>query len=103
MDKTASTVDLVPTLLNMMGIETGYSYLGRDIFDEAYEGYAVFSDGSFISNGLVIECQKDGNYRIIENRWGIGLTEEDYAKLTNFTSTFREMANELLITDYYRE
>lgn len=102
-DKTASTVDLVPTLLNMMGIEAGYSYLGRDIFDEAYEGYAVFSDGSFISNGLVIECQKDGNYRIIENRRGIELTEEDYAELTDFTSTFREMANELLITDYYRE
>ncbi len=50
-NKTLNTSDLLPTVLNLMGIESGYSYIGQDAFDPDYVGYALFSNGSWISNG----------------------------------------------------
>lgn len=47
-DKTASSIDVVPTIVNMMGMGDTAVYIGNDIFDENYAGYAYFSDGSWI-------------------------------------------------------
>lgn len=58
-DKTLNTADLLPTLLNMLGIDSSYSYLGQDAFDEAYEGYALFSDGSWISGNLAFDAAEN--------------------------------------------
>ena len=44
-NKTLNTSDFLPTVLNMLGIEPEYDYIGSDAFDDGYKGYALFSDG----------------------------------------------------------
>ncbi len=48
-DKIASSIDLLPTIVNLMGLGDCSMYVGHDIFDDSYEGYAYFSDGSWIA------------------------------------------------------
>lgn len=48
-DKIAGSVDLLPTIVNLMGLGDCSVYVGHDIFDDSYEGYAYFSDGSWIA------------------------------------------------------
>lgn len=48
-DKIASSIDLVPTIVNLMGLGDCSMYIGHDIFSDNYEGYAYFSDGSWIA------------------------------------------------------
>jgi arylsulfatase A-like enzyme len=47
-DKLMNTSDLLPTVLNLLGVESPYSYIGRDAFEESYEGFVPFSNGSWI-------------------------------------------------------
>ena len=102
-DKTLCTADLLPTVWNLLGVEVPYSYLGQDAFDDSYEGYAVFSDGSFIGSGLVCQKEKNGAYRIIQNERQLELTDSDWQQLTSFVEEFRHMANLLLTSDYYKQ
>lgn len=46
--KTVGMNDIVPTLINLMGFGDCSMYVGQDIFDENYVGYAYCSDGSWI-------------------------------------------------------
>lgn len=48
-EKIASSIDLVPTVINLMGLGDCSMYVGHDIFSDSYEGYAYFSDGSWIA------------------------------------------------------
>jgi len=48
-DKITSSIDLLPTIVNLMGLGDCSVYLGHDVFDESYEGYAYFADGSWIA------------------------------------------------------
>ncbi len=102
-DKTLNTADFLPTILNMLGIDSPYFYLGQDAFDENYEGYAIFADGSFISDGLVCEREDDGTYRVIANETGAQLTEEIFKSMASYVEEYREMANLLLTSDYYSQ
>lgn len=46
--KYTSTVDLLPTILNLFGIQTDTRYFaGRDVFQFEDNGYVCFSDGSY--------------------------------------------------------
>ena len=49
MDKVLNTSDLLPTVLNLLGVESPYHYIGYDAFDASYEGFVPFSNGSWIS------------------------------------------------------
>lgn len=60
-DKVNSQLDILPTVLNMMGFEySEETYTGCDIFDDDYSGYVFFSDYSwydgihYVENGQVI-------------------------------------------------
>jgi len=55
-EKTNSQLDILPTLLNLFGIEyqDGY-YIGNDIFDPSYKGYAFFSDYSWYDGENYVE------------------------------------------------
>ena len=44
-DKLLNTSDLLPMVLNLLGVKSPYEYIGEDAFDEAYEGYVPFSNG----------------------------------------------------------
>ncbi len=58
-DKVNSQIDILPTVLNMFGIEYEEEYyIGNDIMDEAYTGYAFFSDYSWYDGNVYVENGK---------------------------------------------
>ena len=88
-NKTLNTADLVPTVLNMMGIKTDFHYLGQDAFDPDYKGYVIFPDGTWITNGVKSTAST--------------LTEEENAKMDALAAQFIHISNLLLTSDYYKE
>ena len=54
-EKVVNTADLLPTVLNLLGVESPYDYIGNDAFDEAYEGYVPFSNGSWIAGDTAFD------------------------------------------------
>lgn len=54
--KVNSQIDILPTVLNLFGIQyTEEFYIGRDIFDPNYGGYAFFSDYSWYDGNVYVE------------------------------------------------
>jgi len=99
-NKTLNTADFVPTMLNLLGVESEYNYLGRDAFDPAYEGYALFPDGSWISDGVACKVSS-GGYEILENKKNKQLTDEYLEQMHQKTLEFIRVSNLLLTSDYY--
>ena len=101
-DKTLNTADLVPTVLNLLGIDSPYRYLGQDAFDAAYQGYALFPDGSWICDGVACKIEGDGQPKILENSGNKEITAAYLDEMALLTREFIHVSNLLLITDYYR-
>ena len=99
-DKTLNTADLLPTVLNLMGIEPPFGYLGQDAFDPAYEGYALFPNGSWVSDGVICKMES-GVPEILANEKGKDLTAEYMAKMSDRVLEFVGISNLLLTSDYY--
>ena len=99
-DKTLNTADLVPTVLNLMGAETEFDYLGQDAFDENYIGYALFPNGSWISDGVGYSSAS-GRVFIFEE--GKEMTPELIAQMDKVVNEFVYANNQILQTDYYRK
>lgn len=55
-DKVNSQIDILPTVLNLFGVEyiPNY-YVGRDIFDDNYTGYVFFSDYSWYDGNVYVQ------------------------------------------------
>lgn len=102
-DKTLHTADFLPTVLNLMGIQSPYQYLGQDAFDPDYEGYALFPDGSWISDGVACKAGVGGNDRILFNVSGKELTQEYMDSMSEKVGSFIHISNLLLTSDYYRD
>lgn len=84
-DKVNSQIDILPTTLNLLGIDyVKEHYIGNDIFDFQYQGYAFFSDYSwfngevYVSNGDV--SQIFNNPKDYSKGW---IDVEDSSTLTN--------------------
>ena len=58
MDKVLNTSDLLPTVLNLLGVDSPYDYIGQDAFSESYEGFVPFSNGSWISGDTAYDSGK---------------------------------------------
>ena len=101
-DKTLNTADLLPTVLNLLGIDSPYHYLGQDAFDPNYEGYAMFPNGSWISDGVICNTGSDGKPVIIANENNKVLTEEYLLEMAKKNQEFINISNLLLISDYYK-
>ena len=99
--KTLNTADFVPTMLNLMGIDSPYRYLGQDAFDPRYEGYALFPNGSWISDGVACKVNASG-YAIIENRYQKEITQSYLDEMSKKTQDFIAVSNLLLSSDYYK-
>lgn len=99
-DKTLNTSDLLPTVLNMLGIESPYRYIGQDAFDENYEGYALFSNGSWIARGIAYNAVSGKTMTVKDNAVQVtdALMEEMAQKVNNFV----RINNLILETDYYK-
>lgn len=98
--KTLNTSDLLPTVLNLMGIESPYSYLGQDAFDDRYEGYALFPNGSWVSNGVAYNVSNDRTM-VLED--GAAATKELVARMSQTLSRYVYINNLILETDYYSQ
>ena len=98
-EKTLNTSDLLPTLLNMLGMQQEYPYLGQDAFDENYIGYALFPNGSWICDGVAYSVTSDRTMILGNSSKPITeLTEQ----MTQLVQEFVHMNNLILETDYYR-
>ena len=95
-DKTLNTADLLPTVLNLMGMNPDWQYLGQDAFDPNYEGYCVFPDGSWISDGVVYQSGK-----VIVNMKNKTCTDEYLEYMRQKAQSFIHISNLLLTSDYY--
>lgn len=95
-DKVLNTADLLPTLVNLFGLESDYRYLGRDAFDESYEGYALFADHSWVTAQGAYQ-----NGAVISEFTEEGMSEEEVARVNELCKTFVRMNNLLLESDYY--
>lgn len=102
-DKTLNTADLLPTVLNLLGIDSPYAYLGQDAFDPNYEGYALFTNGSWVTDGVICKASSGGNYEILANENGVELTQEYMQKMSQKVLDFVRVSNLLLISDYYSQ
>ena len=99
-DKTLATCDLLPTMLNLLGVDSPYRYLGRDAFDECYPGYVLFSDGSWITGNTVYDISTGEAYDLNGNP----LTPADslVQEMTQRSEAFIRTNNLILKTNYYK-
>ncbi len=96
-DKLLNTSDFLPTMLNLLGVDSPYSYLGRDAFDPNYTGYVLFSDGSWIYDGV---AYSDGV--ILMNEDDREVTQEEIDAFAELIEEYRNINNLLLISNYYK-
>ncbi len=99
-EKTLNTSDLLPTVLNLLDVQTEDDYIGRDAFDEDYEGFAPFSDGSWISGDVAYDAGEDEVLLLEED----AVVEETFLEeMSEEVGEFVYIHNLILETDYYEE
>ena len=98
--KTLNTSDLLPTVLNLLGVDSEYEYIGHDAFDEDYEGYAIFSDGSWISGDVAYDASTEE--LIIVSGKKKTVSEEFQAEMAALAEEFTNINNLILETNYYK-
>ena len=99
-EKTLNTSDLLPTVLNLLDVQTEDDYIGRDAFDVDYEGFAPFSDGSWISGDVAYDAGEDEVLLLEED----AVVEETFLdEMSEEVGEFVYINNLILETDYYEE
>ena len=98
-EKTLNTADLLPTVLNLMGVPFQYNYLGQDAFDIHYDGYALFADGSWICDGVAYSSNTEETYILEE---GKTVTAERMEQMALYANDFIRINNMILETNYYK-
>lgn len=99
-DKVLNTSDLLPTVLNLLGVESDYEYIGSDAFDESYSGFVPFSDGSWIYGETAYDAA-DKQHISVNGRQHVIPAELQQA-LDTAVQKFIGINNLILETDYYR-
>lgn len=94
-DKVCQTIDWVPTIANLYGLDVSSYVMGSDIFDDSYEGFAIFPDGTWLTkkvyaiNGIA--------------RWNNGMSDEEIADMNKFVQKFYAANEAILASDYYAQ
>ena len=83
-----------------MGVESPYSYIGSDAFDDGYAGFVPFSNGSWISGKVAYDATKDANLTLPGRKTTVD--PEMIAKIDDQVHKFIEINNLILETDYYQ-
>jgi hypothetical protein len=97
-EKTLNTADLLPTVLNLMGVESHFPYIGQDAFDNNYVGYALFPDGSWVCDGVAYSSESEEVLILQEGK------NADQQRLEAMAATVNEFVyinNLILETNYY--
>ena len=98
-DKICSSLDIIPTLSNLMGLEYDSRLLmGRDIFSDA-EPLVMFSDRSFITDKAFYNAKTNE----VTSFTGENI-ESSYIKETAETVILKFKYSAMILdTDYYRK
>ena len=99
-DKLLSTVDLLPTVLNLLGIQSEYRYLGRDAFSPDYDGQVLFANGSWMYDDTAFDASAKKLYSISGKAHPV--TGETQSQLAETSQNFIRINNLILKTDYYK-
>lgn len=100
-DKVLNTADVLPTLLNLLGIDSPYSYIGCDAFDERYDGFAPFSKGSWIYGNTAYDASTKKLISIDGSEAEIA--PEIQKQINQRVQQFTRINNLILDVDYYGE
>lgn len=100
MDKVLNTSDLLPTVLNLLGVESEFDYIGSDAFDESYEGYVPFSNGSWICGDIAYDASTKEYISISGQQQTV--TAEFQKVMADKVQEFVRINNLILESDYYK-
>ena len=98
--KVLNTSDLLPTVLNLLGVESSCEYIGSDAFDEAYPGFVPFSDGSWIFDNAAYDAGEESFFTVDGRQQRISAQVQK--ELDEAVHTFIRINNLILESDYYR-
>ena len=98
-EKTMNTADLLPTVLNLLGVDSKYDYLGQDVFDSRYAGYALFPDGSWVCDGVAYSSATEAVHIL---KAGKTVTPERMEEMAAYVNDFVRINNLILDTNYYK-
>jgi phosphoglycerol transferase MdoB-like AlkP superfamily enzyme len=98
-EKTLNTADLLPTVMNLLGVDPSYDYIGQDAFDDRYEGYALFPDGSWVCDGVAYSAATEDVFILQEGKTADPIRMETMAAYVN---DFVRINNMILETNYYK-
>ena len=98
-EKTLNTSDLLPTLMNLLGVDSPYDYIGQDAFDDRYAGYALFPDGSWVCDGVAYSAATDDIFILQEGKT-VDQTRLD--AMATYVNDFIWINNLILETNYYK-
>lgn len=99
-NKVLNTSDLLPTMLNLLGVGKEYEYIGSDAFDEDYPGFVPFSNGSWIFGEGAYDA---GSKRYISTSGRQHrISAEQQRELDEAVQNVIRINNLILETDYYR-
>ena len=101
-EKTLNTSDFLPTMLNLLGYDSPYHYLGQDAFDPNYEGYVLFPNGSWICNGVVCQSGAGSGVQIIQNTENREVTQQELDEMAQRSREYIRISNLLLTSNYYQ-
>ena len=100
-EKVLNTSDLLPTVLNLLGVESRYEYIGSDAFDESYPGFVPFSDGSWIYGDAAFDAGNRHHFSVSGRQQK--LSAKTQQKLDAAVQEFIRINNLILESDYYRK
>lgn len=101
-DKVGSQIDVLPTILNLFGVEyDSRMIIGKDILSD-YEGLAIFSNRSWVSDyGSYNSSTR--SFTLKEGKELDGETEEEYVRrINNRVANSFSISKLLIDNDYYK-
>ena len=99
-DKVLNTSDLLPTVLNLLGIDSPYDYIGQDAFDDAYAGFVPFSNGSWIAGDTAYDASGKKLISISGDQQTV--TAAFQKEMAETVQQFIRINNLILDADFYR-
>ena len=100
-DKVLNTSDLLPTVLNLLGVDSPYDYIGSDAFDDRYDGFAPFSNGSWIYGNAAYDASTKKLFSIDGSE--LTIPPEVQKEMSQRVQSFTRINNLILELDYYGE
>lgn len=98
-DEYCSTVDILPTILNLFGFTYDSRLLvGQDVLDPDAQHVAIMADGSFIADGISYDASKIAYSYDNKTDESVALGEELY----NAVQKRFSVSTEILNNDYYK-